>query len=75
MHRTITIPVIARRLLAAVALLLAGTASFAQRGEPIPQQLTFTPYHTSGVYDVGDTVGWTVTGVPAKPTPCASARW
>src|SRR6185436_3627574 len=67
MHRTISIPVIARRLLAAVACLLAGTASQAQRGEPIPQQLTFTPYHASGIYDVGDTVGWAVTPGPAAP--------
>ena len=68
MHRTMSIPVIARRLLAAVALVLAGTPSFAQRGEPIPQQLTFTPYHATGIYDVGDTVGWTVTPGPATPT-------
>ena len=34
----------------------------------IPQQLTFTPYHASGIYDVGETVGWTVTPGPAPPT-------
>ena len=33
----------------------------AQSGVPIPQQLVFTPYHASGIYDVGETVGWTVT--------------
>ena len=34
----------------------------------IPQQLTFTPYHASGIYDVGETVGWTVTPGPTPPT-------
>ena len=32
------------------------------------QQLTFTPYHASGIYDVGETVGWTVTPGPVTPT-------
>lgn len=46
------------------------TAAFsaAQRGAPIDQQLTFAPYHTSGIYDVGETVGWTVTPGPVTPT-------
>ena len=35
---------------------------------PIDQQLTFTPYHASGIYDVGETVGWTVTPGPVTPT-------
>ena len=43
-------------------LTLAGTSLSAQRA-PIAQQLVFTPYHDSGIYDVGDTVGWTVTPV------------
>ena len=34
----------------------------------IPQQLSFAPYHASGIYDVGETVGWTVTPGPAPPT-------
>ena len=34
---------------------------------PIEQQLTFTPYHDKGIYDVGETVGWTVTPGPVKP--------
>jgi len=34
---------------------------------PIQQQLTFTPYHASGIYAAGETVGWTVTPGPAKP--------
>src|SRR5664279_5427580 len=48
-------------------LLAAVVSGFAQRG-PIDQQLTFTPYHTSGSYDVGETVGWTVTPGPVTPT-------
>jgi cephalosporin-C deacetylase-like acetyl esterase len=43
------------------------------RRAPIEQQLTFTPYHASGIYDVGDTVGWTVT--PGPVTPTYSYKW
>ena len=50
-----------------VAFLLTASLAFAQRA-PIAQQLTFAPYHASGIYDVGDTVGWTVTPGPATPT-------
>jgi len=35
---------------------------------PIAQQLTFTPYHANDIYDVGETVGWTVTPGPTPPT-------
>jgi len=49
------------------AVLAAAPFAFAQRG-PIDQQLTFTPYHASGTYDVGETVGWTVTPGPVTPT-------
>jgi cephalosporin-C deacetylase-like acetyl esterase len=35
--------------------------------QAIEQQLTFAPYHASGIYSVGETVGWTVTPGPAKP--------
>ena len=35
---------------------------------PIVQQLTFAPYHSSGIYDVGETVGWIVTPGPVTPT-------
>jgi cephalosporin-C deacetylase len=52
----------------ALAVILAAGYSSAQRGAPIPQQLTFTPYHASGIYDVGETVGWTVTPGPVEPT-------
>ena len=50
------------------ALALGAALAVAQRGQPIPQQLTFTPYHASGIYDIGETVGWTVTPGPVTPT-------
>jgi cephalosporin-C deacetylase len=50
-----------------LALLAAAPFGFAQR-TPIDQQLTFTPYHASGIYDAGETVGWTVTPGPVTPT-------
>src|SRR5262252_7047072 len=48
-------------------LIAASISGFAQRG-PIDQQLTFTPNHASGIYDVGERVGWTVTPGPVTPT-------
>jgi len=51
-------------LFSAALVVVAG----AQRGGPILQQLTFAPYHTSGVYDIGETVGWNVTPGPTPPT-------
>ena len=54
------------RLLVAVLLLYAEFA-FAQRA-PIPQQLTFTPYHSTAIYKIGETVGWTITAGPVTPT-------
>ncbi len=50
---------------------------------PIAQQLTFTPYRSSGIYEVGDTAGWTVTPGPVTPSSCtaisgrfgATTRW
>ena len=56
-----------------VAALFFGASLSAQRGGPIPQQLAFTPYHASGIYDVGETVGWTVTPGPTPPT--YAFRW
>src|SRR6476661_350980 len=52
---------------------LVGGLAFAQPRPPIPQQLTFAPYHTSGIYDVGETVGWTVT--PGPVSPKYSYKW
>ena len=55
------------------ALLAAAPFALAQRGAPIEQQLTFAPYHTGGIYDVGETVGWTVT--PGPVAPKYSYKW
>ena len=52
---------------------LAAALAFAQRRAPIPEQLTFTPYHASGIYQVGETVGWTVEPGPVAPT--YAYRW
>jgi cephalosporin-C deacetylase-like acetyl esterase len=57
----------------AAAILLAASYAAAQRGGPIPQQLTFTPYRASGIYIVGETVGWTVT--PGPDAPVYSYKW
>ena len=55
-----------------VALLSAAFSCFAQPA-PIEQQLTFAPYHASGVYELGETVGWTVT--PGSAKPAYSYKW
>ena len=56
-----------------IAVLSAAPLGFAQRGAPIEKQLTFTPYHASGIYDIGETVGWTVT--PGPTTPTYAYKW
>jgi cephalosporin-C deacetylase len=61
-------PSIARPVLALLVTALWAVPAFGQRAEPIPQQLTFASYHTSGIYAVGETVGWTVTPGPAALT-------
>lgn len=55
------------RVLVVFSILLSGTFTFAQRA-PVPQQLTFTPYHVDGIYNVGEIVGWSVTPGPLTPT-------
>ena len=40
---------------------------YAQPAPPV-QQLVFRPYHASGLYEVGDTVGWIVSPGPTAPT-------
>jgi len=54
-----------------LAALIAATLS--AQPAPIPQHLVFTPYRASGIYDVGDTVGWTVT--PATSPSTYAFRW
>src|SRR5664279_580287 len=57
----------------ALAAVLTAALVSAQPGAPIPQQLVFTPYHASGIYDVGEMVGWTVTPGPVEST--YSYKW
>jgi len=54
------------------AALLAPAFCFAQR-PAIPQQLAFTPYHADGIYEVGETVGWTVS--PGAVAPTYAYKW
>jgi cephalosporin-C deacetylase-like acetyl esterase len=55
-------------------LSLLDTLAFAQpQRTPIAQQLTFAPYHASGIYELGETVGWTVT--PGPETPTYAYKW
>src|SRR5689334_2566518 len=54
-------------------VVFAAVAAIAQTRAPIAQQLTFTPHHATGIYDVGETVGWTVTPGPDPVT--YSYKW
>jgi len=56
-----------------ISALIAAALCSAQRGAPIPQQLSFTPYHATGIYAIGETVGWTVTPGPVEPA--YSYKW
>ena len=55
------------RLRFALAVFFTTTLVSAQRRAPIEQQLTFEPYHNTGIYNIGETVGWTVTPGPVAP--------
>jgi cephalosporin-C deacetylase len=55
------------RLAFVLALAVAPLVAQPQRA-PIQQQLTFGPYHPSGIYRVSDLVGWTVTPGPTAPS-------
>jgi hypothetical protein len=48
-----------RNLLCTLALLAAALPAY-------PQQLSFTPFHASGIYNLGEKTGWTVTGPPGE---------
>jgi hypothetical protein len=53
----------------AFLLPLVAPAVYAQPAPPV-QQLVFRPYHASGLYDVGDTVGWIVSPGPCDADVC-----
>jgi cephalosporin-C deacetylase len=55
----------AMRLILAVPLTVL--LIYGQQAPP-PQQLVFQPYHASGMYELGETVGWIVSPGPAAPT-------
>jgi cephalosporin-C deacetylase len=56
-----------------ITVRLDGAASAAPRRARIAEQLIFTPYHATGIYDTGQTVGWTVT--PGPVPPAYSYKW
>ncbi len=51
-----------------VFLALIAIPSIEGQKPPLVQQLVFQPYHPSGLYEVGDTVGWIVSPGPTAPT-------
>jgi cephalosporin-C deacetylase len=61
-----------RAIRLALLLLLVASSVCAQPASPV-QQLVFRPYHASGLYVVGDTVGWIVSPGPTPPT--YAYRW
>src|SRR3569833_1233786 len=62
-----------RRTLRPALLVVSALVALAQPRPPIAQQLTFGPYHPSGINNVGDLVGWTVTPGPDPIT--YSYKW
>ena len=62
-----------RASFAALLVLTAVPALGQPPRAPIQQQLTFAPYRAMGIYDVGETVGWTVT--PGPTTPTYAYKW
>ena len=56
----------------AFLLPLVTAVMYAQPAPPV-QQLVFRPYHASGLYEVGDTVGWVVS--PGPTAPAYGYKW
>lgn len=56
-----------REIKLVLLLSLVAPIVYGQLAHPV-QQLEFRPYHASGLYDVGDTVGWVVSPGPTVPT-------
>jgi cephalosporin-C deacetylase len=57
-----------KRLVFLLSISSAGFGHVPTGSAPIAQQLTFTPFHSNGIYGVGETVGWTVTPGPVPST-------
>jgi cephalosporin-C deacetylase len=66
-HRQLNLFCIHRIMRWMFAVPLAMALVFGQQSSP-PQQLAFHPYRASGMYEIGETVGWIVTPGPATPT-------
>jgi cephalosporin-C deacetylase len=64
--KTMLCRIMAQRLI--FTLPLAVGSIYGQQASPPEQQLAFQPYHASGMYEAGDTVGWIVTPGPVAPT-------
>ena len=64
--KTMLCRIMAQRLI--FTLPLAVASIYGQQASPPEQQLAFQPYHASGMYETGDTVGWIVTPGPVAPT-------
>ena len=56
-----------RAMIFALLLPLVAPIVYTQTA-PAVQQLVFRPYHASGMYELGDTVGWVVSPGPTAPT-------
>lgn len=54
---------------------LAGLAFVLTAAAAIAQQPIFTPFHESGIYALGEPVGWTVTLPPGTPAPPGGCRY
>jgi cephalosporin-C deacetylase-like acetyl esterase len=57
-----------KRLVLLLSISATGFVHVPTARAPIAQQLTFTPFHSNGIYGVGETVGWTVTPGPVPST-------
>ena len=64
--KTMLCRIMAQRLIFALPPAMA--PMYGQQAPPPQQQLAFHPYHASGMYETGDTVGWIVTPGPVAPT-------
>ena len=62
-----------RRVLRVCLLAALVATTLSAQPAPILQHLVFTPYRPSGIYDIGDTVGWTV--APATSPPPYAFKW
>ena len=54
---------------------LAGLAMLLIASPVEAQELTFVPFHSSGIYRLGEKAGWTVSPPPGAPAPAARYRY